>query len=213
MPLILYGAGGHGKVVLDAALCLGIPVAFVVDDNPVSDQLLGVPVLSSSRREWLELDQFQFLVSIGDISVRTRIFNALCKRGGNPVNIIHPSAQVARSAQLGLGVAVCAGVVVNPGSVIGDNCILNTSASIDHDCVTGSHAHLCPGVLLAGSVAVGECSLVGTGAVVLPGVKIGRGCVIGAGAVVNRDIPDGAVAYGVPAKVHRTMDTFLASGQ
>ncbi len=100
---------------------------------------------------------------------------------------------------------VCTGVVINPGPVVHDNCIINTSASIDHDCVVGEHTHVCPGVRLAGNVRVGPRTMIGVGASVLPGVRIGEGCVIGAGAVVNRDLPDHVVAYGVPARVQRKL--------
>jgi sugar O-acyltransferase (sialic acid O-acetyltransferase NeuD family) len=202
-PLILFGAGGHGKVVLDAALRLPIPVAVVVDDKPVTDQLLGIRVMASTTAEWLDLRQFRFLVAVGENDIRGRIFRKLESRGGLPINIIHPGATVARSARLGRGIAVCAGAVINPGALIGDNCIVNTSASIDHDCVVGDHVHLCPGVHLAGAVKVGNGTMIGTGAVVLPGIQIGKGCVVGAGAVVNRDLPEGVVAFGVPAKVQR----------
>jgi acetyltransferase-like isoleucine patch superfamily enzyme len=87
--------------------------------------------------------------------------------------------------------------------VIGDDCIVNTSASVDHDCVVGDHVHLCPGVHLAGAVNVGSGTMIGTGAVILPVIQIGKGCVVGAGAVVNRDLPDGVIAFGVPARVQR----------
>lgn len=199
--LIIFGAGGHGKVVLDAAMAAHNKVEFVVDDAPHEKELLGLPVLCTRNPKWLCLKIFRFAVAVGDNSTRAQIFNQLTARKGIPVNVIHPRAVISPFATLGLGNVCFAGVVVNAGTEIGDNCIINTSASIDHDCQIGSHAHICPGVHLAGMVTVGQGTMIGTGAAVLPGIKIGDHCIIGAGAVVNRDIPAGSVAYGVPAKL------------
>ena len=202
-PLVLFGSGGHGKVIVDAALCAQMHVAFIIDDKPSVDNLLGVRVVSTSTIKWCSLLNFRFLVMVGANQVRERVFQQLKQRGGLPKNIIHPRATVAYSATLKKGTAICAGAIINPDAVIGDNCIINTSATVDHDCVIGDHVHLCPGVHLAGTVTVGNGTMIGTGAVVLPGIHIGAGCMIGAGAVVNRDLPEGVIAFGVPAKLQR----------
>ncbi len=102
--------------------------------------------------------------------------------------------------KLGRGTVVFAGAVVQPDAVIGDHVIVNTGATVDHDCVVGDYAHLAPGVHLAGSVHVGEGAFLGIGSVVSPGVRIGRWTTLGAGAVAIRDLADGAVAVGVPAR-------------
>jgi sugar O-acyltransferase (sialic acid O-acetyltransferase NeuD family) len=202
-PLILFGAGGHAKVVLDAALSAGLSVQMIVDDNPEIERMLGVKVISSKTEKWSNLVKFQFLVAVGNNHIRENIFRQLESRGGVPQNIIHSSVIVSHTAQMGRGIVVIAGAVINAGTVVGDNCIINTSASVDHDCFVGEHVHLCPGVHLAGEVTVGCRTLIGIGTVVLPGIHIGRDCIVGAGAVVNRDLADGVVAFGVPAKVQR----------
>jgi acetyltransferase EpsM len=202
-PLILFGAGGHGKVVLDAALAAKREIAFIVDDAPHDKDLLGLSVVCSQDQRWLGLEEFRFVVAVGDNDTRAKIFAQLKARNGIPENVVHPRTVISPFASLGLGIVCFAGIVINPGTVISDNCIINTSASIDHDCRLGAHVHICPGVRLAGSVCVGEGTMIGTGASILPGIKIGEHCVIGAGAVVSRDLPDGVVAYGVPARVRR----------
>ncbi|MBI4325822.1 MAG: acetyltransferase [Chloroflexi bacterium] len=203
--VIIFGAGGHGKVVLDAARSKGIAVDFLVDDHPNAPELLGCRVVNPHDPAWIALKQFRFIVAVGDNCQRARIYQRLIEKGGEPINVVHAAATVSPTVRLGAGILVCAGVVINPEAAIGNDCIINTSASVDHDCTVGEHVHLCPGVRLGGNVTVGNKTLLGLGAVVLPGMKIGEACVVGAGAVVNRNLPAYVVAYGVPARVHRQL--------
>jgi acetyltransferase-like isoleucine patch superfamily enzyme len=97
-----------------------------------------------------------------------------------------------------------AGAVLNPGVRVGEFCIVNTRASLDHDSTMGAFSSLAPGAITGGNVAVGSYSNVGMGATVLPGVSIGQHTLIGAGALVYRSVPDNSVAYGVPARLIRS---------
>lgn len=202
-PLILYGAGGHGKVVWDAALSMGLRPDFVVDDDPHVTSFLGEPLLEAGQFRWRRFGRFHFVVSIGDNEQRARIFARLMELGGTPVNLVHRGAVVSTLARLGRGNVVVAGAIINPGAVIADNCIINTAATVDHDCRIDAHVHLCPGVHLAGNVHVGQGTLIGTGASSIPGVSVGPGSIVGAGSVLVRNIPGQVVAYGMPAKVKR----------
>ena len=202
-PFIIFGAGGHGKVVADAARAAGIVVAWAVDDRAGICDLVGCPVIDTQHLEWRKLDRFRFLVAVGDNAARARIVQQLWAKGGRPLSVVHPSAVIAPSVRLGTGTLVCAGAVLNPDVEIGENVIVNTCASVDHDCVVGANVHMCPGVRLAGGVVIGSGSMLGLGVVVLPGVTIGEGCVVGAGSVVNRSLPPHIVAYGNPARVRR----------
>ena len=204
-PLVIYGAGGHGKGLGDIALRCGIEIALLLDDDVSVKEICGLPVQNARMADWSGLAQFVFHVAIGDNLCRERVFNQLLKRGGMPWSLVHPFTAISPGAEVGRGVAVCAGAVINPGARIADNCIINTCASVDHDCIVQAHAHVCPGVRLAGNVQIGVRTMVGVGASILPGVRIGEGCRIGAGAVVNRDVPDNVVAFGVPARVHREL--------
>lgn len=105
---------------------------------------------------------------------------------------------------MGDGIAVMAGAVINAEARIDDFSIINTHASVDHDCWIGEGAHVCPGSTLAGNVRVGSLAFIGAGATVIPGTTIGQDATIGAGACVLRDVPDGASAWGVPARIMRS---------
>jgi len=200
MGLLVIGAGGHGKVVMDILLANQKTVLGYVDGDETTwgSTRLNQPVLGAVER-WRELNASGLVMGIGSSRVRKTLVERL---GADAPwrTAIHPSAIVAPSAQLGTGVVIAAGAIINPDAVIGDFAIINTGATVDHDCVIGSYAHIAPGTNLAGSVRIGEGTLVGVGARVIPGQTIGAWAVIGAGAVVIRSVPDGVTAVGVPAR-------------
>ncbi|MCX8006498.1 MAG: acetyltransferase [Coriobacteriia bacterium] len=196
MRLVVIGAGGHAKVVVDAARAAGIDVLAAVGDPAGARTVLGVPVVATLE----EVEADGFIAAIGDNRARAEAFDAARRRGLTPVTVIHPSAAVAPSATIGSGTFVAAGVVVNPEACIGQNAILNTSCSVDHDCAIGDHVHVAPGVRLCGGAKVGPGALLGVGSAVIPGVSIGAWAVVGAGAAVLEDVPDGATFAGVPAR-------------
>ena len=192
--IVVIGAGGHAKVVISTLLAHGLPIAAVFDDDETkwgTDEQ-GIRVSGMERERG-----GRAIIGIGDNAKRREIARALNFAWET---VVHPSACVHPSAKLGRGTVVFAGAIVQPGAVIGDHVIVNTGATIDHDCIVGDYAHLAPGVHLAGSVQVGEGALIGIGSVALPGMKIGCWSTLGAGAVLIRDLADGIVAVGVPAK-------------
>lgn len=206
LPLILIGAGGHAKVLLDALLGAGQAVHGLTDADPAKagQVVQGVPVLGDDTEISAFAPEAVRLVNgIGSVRVSTlrrQIYDDFKNRGYFFERAVHTSAVVASDVILAEGAQIMAGVVLQTGSRIGENAIINTRAAIDHDCVIGSHVHVSPGAVLCGNVEVGESSHIGAGTTVIQGVRIGRNCLVAAGAVVIRDVPDGATVAGVPAK-------------
>ncbi len=200
----ILGAGGHAAVVADLLTQLhgaGCIAAVFDDDAKLWGQPFAGLTVAGPLAALLDAPVDGAVIAIGDNRTRRRVYEWLTTTPVLPVSAIHPAAVIAGNVEIGCGVVAFANVVVNPGSRIGDNVILNTACTVDHHCVVGPHVHIAPGVHLAGGVEIGEGTLVGIGSVALPGVKIGRWATIGAGAAVVADIPDGATAVGVPARV------------
>jgi sugar O-acyltransferase (sialic acid O-acetyltransferase NeuD family) len=203
--VLVYGASGHGKVVADAALAAGLEVVGFCDDDPARRGLvlLGREVLAIGVDEVVALckrDHLALALGVGSNRARMKLFEAIEASGLEVVTVIHPAAVIAPYVMVKKGAVVFAGVVVNPDSTIEEGAILNTSCSVDHDNHIGRFAHLSPGVHLGGTVNVGEGTHVGIGASVRNNLTIGEWCMIGAGSAVVKDVPDGALVAGVPAR-------------
>lgn len=203
--IAIYGAGGHGKVVLDALERAGRRVIGFVDDDHrrANGEYCGLPVAGTPD----ELEGVReagsgvgFVVAIGDAGDRQRVSDKVEQLGYDLVSVIHPSAVVAPDVSIGAGSMVLAAAAVNPGVYIGRGVIINTGAVVDHDCSIADFAHVAPGARLAGNVRVGERTLISIGATVVPGKTIAQNALVAAGAVVVSDVGEGITVAGVPAK-------------
>jgi UDP-perosamine 4-acetyltransferase len=195
LPILGLGAGTHAGSVLEAIRSAGrFEVVALADDDPsrAGSELLGFPVIAA--------DEVERLRGVGSSAARRHVFERLLAAGFELPPIVHASAVVSPWAELGRGAQVLAGAIVNAGTVVEDDVILNTGAIVDHDCRIGAHAHVGPGARLAGLVTVGEEAHVGIGAVAIERIGIGAGALVAAGAVVIRDVPAGARVAGVPAR-------------
>jgi sugar O-acyltransferase (sialic acid O-acetyltransferase NeuD family) len=207
--LLVLGASGHAKVVAETALATGrfSSIAFLDDRCRAPDQLppvLGWPVMGTLAKA-LEAQFTQqwasAVVAIGHAPVRLQWLLRLAAAGYELPVLIHPTAWLSPSAQLGVGSVVFAQATLQSHAVIGSGAILNTGCSVDHDVQLGDGVHICPGASLAGDVQVGDRSWIGIGASVIQQICIGADVTVGAGAAVVRDLPDGVTAVGVPARV------------
>lgn len=193
--IILYGGGGHAAVMADCIRDRGWNLAGIIADQAPARDWGQVPWLGPYNPSLVQ-DAF-LLLAIGDNGTR-KALDAKCREAVFST-IIHQSAMVSPSASIGEGSALFHGTIVQAGTWVGRHVIMNTAASVDHDCILGDYVHIAPGVRLCGNVHVGEGTLIGVGACIKPGVRIGAWAVIGAGAAVVADVPDGALIGGVPA--------------
>lgn len=207
-PILIVGAGAHGRVVLDICRAQGWGVAGWVDDHPAlaGASREGLPVLGG--QEFLDSARFQGSVHVAIGLGTTRLaLGARAEAAHLPLaTVVHPSAVVSPAAVIGAGSCLCAGAVVGPGARLGRQVIVNTGATVDHDCVLEDGAWVAPGVTTAGAVRIGRLAYVSTGAVLVAGVSVGDGAVVGAGAVVVKPVPARAVVLGVPARVVGQVD-------
>ncbi len=201
--LLIYGASGHAKVVIDIVEQQGVHrILGLLDDAPERQggDFLGYRVLGG-QQTLIGHRRCGILIAIGNNNARKRVQEHAKALGYEPVIAVHPSARLARDVSIGPGTVIMAQVAINSGTVLGEGVIVNTGATIDHDCWIGDFVHISPGVNLAGHVAVGSLTQVGIGACAIPGVRIGANTIIGAGAAAVQDVPDYVVAVGVPARV------------
>jgi sugar O-acyltransferase (sialic acid O-acetyltransferase NeuD family) len=204
--IVVFGCGGHAKVVIDILektkqyTIIGIIDSYVTSGTSV----YGYEVLGNETMLG-ELKVNAGIVAIGDNFIRSKMVQKIKKfsKDFNFISAIHPSAIIARGVELGGGTVVMPGSIINSDSQVGDHCIINTKASIDHDCVIEDFVSLAPGVTLGGNVNIGKHSVISLGSSVIHSIKISEHTVIGAGSTVLHDIESPVIAYGTPAKVIR----------
>lgn len=204
--VLLVGGGGHARVILDILKAneeYEIAGFTSLDRDEKTSAMFNYP--------WLGTDYalphlhstgiYNAFVAIGNNQRRKASAQDLKALGFTLINAISRHAILSRHATLGLGIAVMPGAIVNAGTEVGDGAIINTNASVDHDCLIGAFSHIAPGVTIAGSVRIGKEVLIGVGARIIPGVTIGNRAIIAAGAVVTHDLASDVMAAGVPAKL------------
>lgn len=209
--LIIWGASGHAAVVAEAARAAGgFTIAGYLDDDPARTgaAYFGGTILGTGA----DLPRFaaegcRVIFGFGHCAARQRLAAAITAAGIEPATVVHPRAWVSPTAVLGPGVFVGAGAMIQARARVAAHTIVNTGAIVEHDCEIAEAVHLAPGVKLAGGVRVGAGAWIGLGACVLENRGIGPAAVIGAGAVVVQDVPERALARGVPARVARILAT------
>lgn len=215
--LVIIGGGGHATVVAEAARLAGHQLAGFLDDEAhpdVADWSISAESQGLDIKGFTHLGRLgslaaiapsqAWIIAVGGLALRRKLIAQLSilqqdSRIGSPASIIHPSASVSPTANLGSGVFVGPMAVIHSRARIADHAILNTATVIEHDCQIGENSHIAPGSVLGGGVHVGPDALIGLGSRLLPTIRIGTGAVIGGGAVVVRDVAAGQTVVGVPA--------------
>lgn len=201
--LLIIGAGGHGRVVCDAASLTHrySEIAFLDDrfgsmDDPFPDH----PLIGRASDAFALSRETEFIVAIGNNGIRERVMDQLAQAGLTLATVIHPAAVIGRSVTVREGTVIMAGAVVQTGAHIGRGCILNTASSVDHDDVIGDFTHISVGAHLCGTVTVGKGCFVCTGSTVINNINVCGGTILGAGSVTVCDITEPGTYVGVPAR-------------
>lgn len=194
----VIGAGGHAKVVISTLLACGYAVEAVYDDNTAlwNTSIWDIPIIGGIHL--LEGKNANAVIAIGDNKIRQEIASRLPKIKW--ITAIHPFSMVHSSASIKEGSIVFAGTVIQPDVTIGKHVIVNTSASIDHDCNIGDFVHIAPGCHLAGNVQVKRGSFLGVGTTVIPNITINEWATVGAGSNVITSLGRNNIYYGNPAR-------------
>ena len=206
IPIIILGSGGHAKVLIDVLRIRDIKVVGItsIELQDINKKLNGINVIGNDEAIFRYSPESVHLVNgigyTGKTEKRRELFDFFKGKGYSFAGVIHPSAVVSLDVQMDEGVQVMAGAVIQTGSKIKKNTIINTKVSVDHDCVIGSHVHLAPGVTISGGVQVADDVHIGAGATIIQEIRIGKKCSIGAGSLVLNNVKDGVTVFGVPAR-------------
>lgn len=202
--LLIIGAGGHGRVVADTAheSRQWDEICFLDDSDAMINSSYKILGTVSQLPDFIKkFSGVEVIVAVGDNKKREQLLLWVNKIGCIVATVVHPSAFVSRNASVEKGVVIFAQAVVNAYSKVGFGCIVNTGSIIEHDCILDCCAHVSPNAALAGGVNIGKYSWIGIGSNVIEKVKIGENAIVGAGSVVIKDISDNVVVVGSPARV------------
>ena len=209
--ILVLGAGGHAKVVVDALYCANpeLEHLFITDDNTSLEntEFMGLRLITPISNSMSLMDLLHgntsFHIAIGDNNTRLDLFNKYLQSidQSNLLSIVHPNSIISKFATIKPGSFIAANAIVAPYASVGFNTIINHGAIIDHDVSVGDFSHIAPNATLGGKVRIGNNCLVGASATILPGRIIGNNTIIGAGAVVTKDVMDFSVVKGVPARL------------
>ena len=208
---VIWGCAGHAKVLISLIKSQGDQVIAFFDNKEVFSLLSDVPFYlgEDGFHTWLNTQQnllnITGLVAIGGHRGNDRlIIQNIFRLAGLALQpLVHPTASVCGTANIGDGSQVLAHAVVAADCKVGEGCIINHNVTLDHECILGDGVHLAPGATVCGLVTIGDNVMIGAGAVILPRLTIARNSIIGAGAVVTKDVPAGSIVVGNPACIKK----------
>lgn len=204
-PLVIIGAGGHGREILDIVEAMNASAPTYeflgfLDDTGGDHEVLarrGMSVIGGV--DDLRRIEARYLIGIGASDARRRIDRRATLWGREAAVAVHPAATLGSDLSIGPGCVIAAGARVTTDVRLGRHVHVNLNATVAHDCRIGDYVTVNPGANVNGNVELGDEVMIGSGAVLKEKVRVGRGTVVGAGAVVIRDLPDHVTAVGVPA--------------
>lgn len=198
--LVLIGAGGYAKSVIDSIDFYNYELIGFVDEYSDEEYHLDIPILASNIDELKNSEQYVYFISIGNNINRKKWYDILIKKGLRVINVVDRSAIISPKVILGNGCFVGKFAIINSKAIIGNNCIINSRALVEHGCLVSDHVNLSTNTVINGDVQVGTGSFVGSCSVTIGQLKIGCWSTVGAGAVVIKNVADGVTVAGVPAK-------------
>lgn len=199
--LLLIGAGGYAKSVIDAVDYFNYKIEGFIDEFSTEESHLGFPIVANSLESVEDAHKYVYFVCIGNNERRKIWYERLCRLNLRMINVVDHSAIVSSHAVVGNGNFIGKMAVINSGSIIGSNCIINTKSLVEHGCTLGDHVNLSTNAVVNGDVVVGDGSFIGSSSVTVGQIVIGKWAVVGAGTVVIRNVGDGETVVGVPARV------------
>ncbi|MEB2778419.1 acetyltransferase [Algoriphagus sp. D3-2-R+10] len=201
--VILIGYSGHGFVLAEAAILSGLILNGYTEISEATCNPFGLEYLGCETdadfQEW-DTDS-KYILGIGDNKIRQKVGNYVISKKKELSNVIHPSSSISKTCVMGFGNFISKNVSLNPLVTLGNLCIINTGAIIEHECSIGNAVHIAPGAVLAGNVSVGDLSFIGANAVIKQGVRIGKNVIVGAGSVVLKNIEDNHKVVGNPGRI------------
>ena len=203
--IIIIGGGGHARVLKDILDISGkLNVIGFTDVKP--NHAMGIKYLGDdSVLKKYSAKEVLLVNGIGSVKLpekRREIYERFKNKGYSFYSLVHPNCVISKKVRLKEGVQIIGGVVINIGTLIEENVIINTSSSVDHDCSIGAHSHIAPGVTISGDVKIGRCCHIGTGAKIIQGITIGDRVLVGAGAVILDDIRSEEIILGIPGRAY-----------
>ncbi len=198
--LVIIGAGGHAKSVVDSIDDTEIEL-FGFIDMAKEGYHCGVPIFGSKIEHVPNYKDQYYIIGIGDVIARREWYRRICDMGLKTLNVIDKTAVIAKNVQIGTANYIGKLAVINADAKVGNNNIINTKALIEHECRVGDHTHISTASLVNGNVVVGDGVFFGSCAMTAAQVTLGEYSIVGAGGVVIKDIPAWTTAVGVPAKV------------
>lgn len=210
IPVIFWGATGQAKVLRDALPAGDMELVALFDNRKIASPFDDIPIFHGETGffDWEQgyhnPRRVRACVAIGGTHGVDRLarMHWLRSRGYAALTIVHPRAFIAKDTLIGEGCQILAMGTVCTGAKLGEATIVNTNATVDHDCIIDDGTHIAPGATLAGEVMVGKFAFIGAGATILPRIRIGAHAIVGAGAVVTRDVVAGEAVIGNPARTY-----------